>query len=54
MAEGLAHLEYEDAFNRLFAEYPFAPIEVEGRAWTEIDNLVDLDRATREIWPRLV
>ena len=53
VAEGLAHLEYEDAFNRLFEQYPFAPIEVEGRAWTEIDNLVDLDRATREIWPRL-
>ena len=54
VAEGLAHLEYEDAFNRLFDAYPFAPIEVAGKAWTEIDNLVDLDRANREIWPRLL
>ena len=53
VGEGLAHLEYEDAFNRLFEEYPFAPVDVAGRAWTEIDNLVDLDRANREIWPRL-
>jgi len=53
VGEGLAHLEYEDAFNRLFVEHPLAPVEVAGRAWTEIDNLVDLKRATDEIWPRL-
>jgi choline kinase len=53
VAEGLAHLEYEDAFNRLFERYPFAPIEVRGRPWTEIDNLVDLEKARTVIWPQL-
>jgi choline kinase len=53
VAEGLARLEYEDAFNRLFEQRAFAPVDVGGRAWTEIDNLVDLDRANREIWPQL-
>jgi choline kinase len=53
VAEGLSSLEYEDAFNRLFAERPFALVDVAGRAWTEIDNLVDLARAEDEIMPRL-
>ncbi len=53
VAEGLSHLEYEDAFNRLFVERPFALVDVAGRAWTEIDNLVDLKRAQDEILPRL-
>jgi len=53
VAEGLSHLEYEDAYNRLFEERPFALVDVAGRAWTEIDNLVDLARAENEIMPRL-
>lgn len=53
VAEGLEHLEYEDAFNRLFVPYPFAPIEVHGRPWTEIDNLVDLEKAKTVVWPAL-
>jgi choline kinase len=53
VAEGLSGLEYEDAFNRLFEERPFALVDVAGRAWTEIDNLVDLARAENEIMPRL-
>ena len=51
--EGLAHLEYEDAFTRLFKDHKFSPVDVGGRAWTEIDNLVDLERAKTEIWPRI-
>jgi choline kinase len=53
VSEGLAHLEYEDAFNRLFVDHPLTPVEVAGRPWTEIDNLVDLKHAIDDIWPRL-
>lgn len=51
--EGLCHLEYEDAFNRLFVRHPFTPIEVRGRPWTEIDNLVDLEKAKTVVWPAI-
>jgi len=52
-AEGLGHVEYEDAMNRTFEAVEVRPVPTAGDPWTEIDHNQDLRRAREEIWPRL-
>lgn len=47
VVEGGSGLYYEDAFARAAAELSLRPIPTRGRVWTEVDDLVDRDRAER-------
>lgn len=44
---GHDHLYYEDAFDRAAPDLSIRAIPVAGRPWTEVDDLVDHDRALR-------
>jgi choline kinase len=43
--EGGTNLYYEDAFARIAQYLTMRPIPTRGRVWTEVDDLVDRDRA---------
>lgn len=45
VAAGQTDLYYEDAFDRAAAELDIAVVPVAGRAWTEVDDLTDYERA---------
>jgi choline kinase len=45
VAEGQATAYYEDAFNRVASSIRANVLPTRGRAWTEIDDLVDYERA---------
>lgn len=45
--------EYEDALDRLLRREEVGWVDVAGLAWTEIDFPEDLDRAEREVLPRI-
>jgi len=47
VADGQTHLYYEDAFDRAAAEVSIGTVSVKGRAWTEVDDLVDFERAVQ-------
>jgi len=45
--EGGTNLYYEDAFARIAQYLTMRSIPTRGRVWTEVDDLVDRDRAER-------
>ncbi|CAN5453566.1 NTP transferase domain-containing protein [soil metagenome] len=47
VAEGQTDLYYEDAFDRAAAELSIGTVSVQGRAWTEVDDLDDFKRAVQ-------
>ncbi len=47
VADGQTDLYYEDAFDRAAAELSIGTISVQGRAWTEVDDLDDFKRAVQ-------
>jgi choline kinase len=46
-------VEYEDAFRELAAEVPIGVVEVGDLPWTEIDFEADLERARKELLPKI-
>ena len=51
--QGLLDMEYEDALEDFFREVPVGVEKIGGLPWIEIDFPEDLERAEREILPRL-
>ena len=51
--QGLLDMEYEDALENFFREVPVGVEKIGGLPWIEIDFPEDLERAKREILPRL-
>ncbi len=47
VADGQTDLYYEDAFDRAAAELSIGTVSVKERAWTEVDDLVDFERAVQ-------
>ncbi len=53
-AAGLpAGAHYEDGLNAVAAAHPVALLRAPGLVWCEIDDRAHLERARREIWPRI-
>lgn len=42
-----------EALRRVLRERPFRAVDAAGRPWIEIDTPFDLERARREVWPRI-
>ena len=51
--QGLLDMEYEDALEDFFREVPVGVEKIGGLPWIEIDFPEDLERAERDILPRL-
>ena len=51
--QGLLDMEYEDALEDFFREVPVGVEKIGGLPWIEIDFPGDLERAERDILPRL-
>ena len=51
--QGLLDMEYEDALEDFFREVPVGVEKVGGLPWIEIDFPEDLERAERDVLPRL-
>lgn len=54
VGEGRFWAEYEDALAELLGVHPVRPIRVGGLAWTEIDFPEDVEKAEREVLPRVL
>ena len=54
VAQGRDTIEHEEAFPLFLAQRAVGFERVEDLPWTEIDFPADLERAEREVWPRIV
>lgn len=52
--EGNAGGDYESAIDRFLPQSPVGYVKVGDLAWTEIDFPADVERAAREILPRVL
>ena len=54
IAQGRDTIEHEEAFPLFLAQRAVGFERVDDLPWTEIDFPADLERAAREVWPRIV